>query len=494
VILLRDCFAVAVPTRGVGATGHTAASISSQPQDRRHFDLLRGVDILIEGNRIAKIGTNLAVPNAPGFSPAGAPVDERTSARSGLTVIDASRHMVIPGLVNTHHHFYQTLTRNLPAVQDAKLFDWLVYLYEIWKFLDPEAVYWSSMLAMAELAKTGCTLTTDHHYLYPAGFGGDIPSLQFRAAADIGLRFAPTRGSMSRSKKDGGLPPDTTVQDEQTILLHSEETLCHFHDPAPDAMRKVALAPCSPFSVSEGLMKDSAALARKYGARLHTHLAETSDEDDYCVEVYGRRPLQVMRDCDFVGPDVWYAHGIFFNDEELDFLAQTGTGVAHCPSSNMRLGSGICRVREMLDRGIPVGLAVDGSASNDTSDMLGEARQALLLQRVRYGSNGLTAGEALDIATRGGARLLGFDQAGTIAEGALAALALFDVMKLEYAGALSDPLAALIFSGYNHGADYLIVNGKQVVRHGLLVGADEEMIRRNALSACERMYKRAGIL
>ncbi|MHB0854290.1 MAG: 8-oxoguanine deaminase [Rectinema subterraneum] len=464
-ILLKDCFAVAVPA-DAGADGANS---------RRRFSLVRGVDILLDGNRIAKIAPNIEAPE-------------------GATVIDASRHVVVPGLVNTHHHFYQTLTRNLPAVQDAKLFDWLVYLYEIWKYLDPEAVYWSSMLAMAELAKTGCTLTTDHHYLYPAGFGGDIPSLQFRAASDIGLRFAPTRGSMSRSKKDGGLPPDTTVQDEDTILAHSEETLRRFHDPAPDAMRKVALAPCSPFSVSERLMKDSAVLARKYGARLHTHLAETSDEDDYCVQVYGRRPLQVMRDCDFVGPDVWYAHGIFFNDEELDFLAKTGTGVAHCPSSNMRLGSGICRVHEMLDRGVPVGLAVDGSASNDTSDMLGEARQALLLQRIRYGSAGLTAGEAMYIATEGGARILGFDQAGTIAEGRLADIALFDVMKLEYAGALSDPLAALLFSGYNHEVDHLIVGGRQVVRHGMLVGADEEMIRRNALSACERMYRKAGIV
>jgi len=294
--------------------------------------------------------------------------------------------VVLPGLVNTHHHFYQTLTRNLPAVQNAKLFDWLLYLYEIWKHLDPEAVYWSSMLAMAELAKTGCSLTTDHHYLYPNGFAEDIPALQFKAAADLGLRFAPTRGSMSRSKKDGGLPPDSTVQDEDQILAHSEETIRRFHDSAPDSMRKVALAPCSPFSVSEELMRRSAELARKHGVRLHTHLAETSDEDDYCVQMYGRRPLRLMEDCGFVGPDVWFAHGIFFNDEELDLLAKTKTGVAHCPSSNMRLGSGICRVREMVDRGIPLGRARDGSAAHDTTDMPGEARQALLLQRIRYGS------------------------------------------------------------------------------------------------------------
>ena len=476
-ILLKDCFAVAA-----------AATAGRRASQRRLFTLLRGVDILIEKNRIARISPNIELPkNAAGMK--GAP-----ESTESITVIDASRHIVVPGLVNAHHHFYQTLTRNLPAVQDAKLFDWLTYLYDIWKYLDPEAVYWSSMLAMAELAKTGCTLTSDHHYLYPHGFDADIPALQFRAAADIGLRFAPTRGSMSRSKKDGGLPPDTTVQDEDTILAHSEETLRRFHDSAPDAMRKVALAPCSPFSVSERLMKDSAALARRYGARLHTHLAETSDEDAYCVEVYGRRPLQLMRDCDFAGPDVWYAHGIFFKDDELDFLAKTGTGVAHCPSSNMRLGSGICRVREMLDRSVPVGLGVDGSASNDSSDMLGEARQALLLQRIKYGSAGLTADEAMSIATKGGARILGFEQTGEIAEGKLADLALFDLAKLEYAGALSDPLAALIFCGYNHGVDHLIVNGEQVVRHGALVSADEEMIRRNALLACERMYKKADII
>lgn len=461
-ILLRDCYRVFI---GAGPAP-AAAGASGE---------LAGVDILIDGARIARIGTNLEAP-------------------AGTTVIDASRHVVLPGLVNTHHHFYQTLTRNLPAVQNAKLFDWLVYLYEIWKHLDPEAVYWSSMLAMAELAKTGCTLTTDHHYLYPAGFPEDLPGLQFSAAADIGLRFAPTRGSMSRSKKDGGLPPDSTVQDEDRILAESEETIRRWHDPAPDSMRRVALAPCSPFSVSEPLMAASAALARRYGVRLHTHLAETSDEDDYCTRIYGRRPLKLMEDCGFTGPDVWYAHGIFFNDEELDLLARTGTGVAHCPSSNMRLGSGICRVREMIDRGVHVGLAVDGSASNDASDMLGEARQALLLQRVRYGSAGVTAREVLKIATAGGAGVLGFPEAGAIAPGMLADIALFDVMKLEFSGALSDPVAALLFSGYDHGVDHLIVNGRQVVRHRRLVGFDEDRIRVEASRAAKRLYEKAGIL
>lgn len=461
-ILFKDCFRVVRPRHGAGAA---AGSLE---------DDLAGVDILVEGNRIAKIGKGIVPP-------------------AGCEIVDASRHVVMPGLVNTHHHFYQTLTRNVPAVQDAKLFKWLVYLYEVWKGVDEEAVYWSSMLALAELAKTGCTLSTDHHYLYPQGFRDDLPGLQFKAASEIGLRFAPTRGSMSRSKKDGGLPPDSVVQDEDTILAESEAALRKYHDAAPDAMRKLALAPCSPFSVSEKSMKDAAALARKYGARLHTHLAETLDEDDFCVEMYGRRPLRVMQDCGFVGPDVWYAHGIHFNDEELKILAETKTGVAHCPSSNMRLGSGICRVREMLDLGVPVGLAVDGSASNDASDMLGEARQALLLQRVRYGSAGITAREVLGLATEGGARILGYDQAGKMEEGALADLALFDVMKMEYAGALSDPAAALLFSGYDHGVDHLVVNGEFVVRNRKLVGADEDKIRDEANKAAKRLLAKAGV-
>jgi 8-oxoguanine deaminase len=453
VIVLRDCFRVVT---GEGAArDHPAGRPATALQASTD---LAGVDIVIEGNRITRIGKGAATEMA-----------SRGLVPDGARIIDASSHVVLPGLVNTHHHFYQTLTRNLPAVQNAKLFDWLVYLYEVWKGLDAEAVYWSSMLAMAELLKTGCTLTTDHHYLYPRGFDGDLPGLQFEAASELGIRFAPTRGSMSRSKKDGGLPPDSTVQDEDRILAESEDAIRKYHDPAPDAMRKLSLAPCSPFSVSEKSMREAAELARRYGVRLHTHLAETRDEDDFCVRMYGRRPLRVMEDCGFVGPDVWYAHGIFFDDDELETLARTGTGVAHCPSSNMRLGSGICRVREMLDRGVRVGLAVDGSASNDSSDMLGEARQALLLQRVRY------------------------DQAGRIEEGALADLALFDVMKLPYAGALSDPAAALVFCGYDHGADHVIVNGAQAVEKGRLVGADEDRIRDEANRAALRLYAKAGI-
>jgi cytosine/adenosine deaminase-related metal-dependent hydrolase len=437
-------------------------------------ELLKDADVLIRGTRILQVGKNLVTPD-------------------GADVIDAAGMVVTPGLVNTHHHFYQTFTRNLPAAQDAELFDWLVYLYDIWKHMDADTVWWSTALATAELLKTGCTTSTDHHYLYPEGIGADIMALQFDAAARTGIRFSPTRGSMSRSRKDGGLPPDSTVQPEDVILIDSERTIREFHDPDPWAMRKVVLAPCSPFSVSEGLMKESAALARQYGARLHTHLAETNDEDDYCVKMYKRRPLKLMEDCDFVGNDVWFAHGIFFNDDELNLLASTGTHVAHCPSSNMRLGSGICRVREMIDRGINVALAVDGSASNDTSDMLGEIRQALLLQRVTKGARALKSREAWKMATENGARLLGFDRIGRIEAGWAADLAIFNVNDIPYVGALSDPAAALIFSGYNHQTAYTIVNGRVVVEDGRLVGIDETELVNSASEAVSKLYRRAGI-
>jgi 8-oxoguanine deaminase len=474
VILLKNCFRVMTPLPGHSGT---------EPDQEPALADLSGVDIAIDKNRIVRIGKGIAAELAvPGSSWAKA------------KVIDASRHVVTPGLVNTHHHFYQTLTRSLPAVQQAKLFDWLVYLYEVWKYLDEEAVYWSSKLAIAELLKTGCTLSTDHHYLYPQGFKEDLPGLQFKAASELGIRFAPTRGSMSRSKKDGGLPPDSTVQDEDTILADSEAAILKYHDPADDAMRKIALAPCSPFSVSERSMLDAAELARKHAVRLHTHLAETSDEDDFCMDMYGRRPLRLMEDCGFVGSDVSYAHGIYFNDEELDVLAKTGTGVAHCASSNMRTGSGICRVREMLDKGVPVALGVDGAAAQDCSDMLGEVRQAMLLQRVRYGAGGLSAREALGMATEGGARMLGYSQAGKIEVGALADIALFDVMNFEYAGGMLDPVAALVFCGYDHGADHVIVNGVQVVEQGRLLFADEDTLRDEANRIADRLYRKAGIV
>ncbi len=435
----------------------------------------RGADLLIVGNKVAKI----------------APTGGLSNPKPGRT-IDCSRHVVIPGLVNTHHHFYQTLTRNLPAVQNAKLFDWLKYLYEVWKYVDEEAVYYSSMLAMAELMKTGCTLTTDHHYLYPRSFKGDLMGLQFEAADTLGMRFSPTRGSMSLSKKDGGLPPDSVVQTEDEILSDSERCIKTYHDNAPDAMHKIALAPCSPFSVTKDLMTKTAELGRKYGVRLHTHLCETYDEADFCQEMYGMRPVELMQECNLIGNDVFYAHGIHFNDEELGILAKTGSHIAHCPNSNMRLGSGICRVKEMLPMGINVSLAVDGSASNDSSDMLGEVRQAMLLQRVKYGSDALSANQAFTIATENGAKTLNFANVGRLDEGWAADLAIYDVSTLPYAGSQSDPVASLLFCGTNHNTDFTIINGKVVVDHGQLVGFDEQELTEKANAISKRMLDQAA--
>ena len=416
----------------------------------------RGDDILIRGDRIAKIDAAISDP-----------VDRQ---------IDCSTCVVIPGFVNTHHHFYQTLTRNLPAVQNAELFDWLVHLYEIWQHLDEEAVYYASLLAMGELLKTGCTCSSDHHYVYPQNVSGDLIGIQFKAAANLGMRFSPTRGSMSLGKKDGGLPPDSVVQTEDQVLEDSERVIRQYHDDSQLAMRKIILAPCSPFSVSKTLLTQTVQLARKYGVRvrLHTHLAETRDENKFCHEMYGRRPLQLMADCGFIGQDVSYAHGIHFSDRELQRLADTGTHIAHCPTSNMR-----------LPLGINVGLAVDGSASNDSSDMLGELRNALLLQRVHYGAAALSTLDVMKMGTENGARLLGFENVGKIKEGWAADLAVFNVGKLEYSGSLADPLAAIIFSGYNHGAEYTIVNGQVAVEQGRLTGFDETEIMNtcNAISA-----------
>jgi cytosine/adenosine deaminase-related metal-dependent hydrolase len=436
---------------------------------------LSGADVLIEAGVVRKIAPKGGL-NAP----------------QGARTIDCSRHVVVPGFVNTHHHFYQTLTRNHPAVQNAELFDWLKFLYNVWKYIDEDAVYYSSMLAMGELLKTGCTCSTDHHYLYPRGFSGDLMGLQFAAADQLGMRFSPTRGSMSLSQKDGGLPPDSVVQTADQILEDSERVIKLYHDPSPMAMHKIVLAPCSPFSVTKELMRDSARLARRYGVRLHTHLAETRDENDFCIQMYGKRPVSLMQECELIGPDVFYAHGIHFNNEELKILAGAGAHIAHCPSSNMRLGSGICRVQEMLGLGINVGIAVDGSASNDSSDMLGEVRNALLLQRVEKGAAALTARQAFAMASENGAKLLNFGKVGRLEEGWAADAAIFDVHTLAYAGSLSDPVAALLFCGYDHSTDYTIVNGKVVVDQRRLVGFDEGelTVKANAISA--RLMARAG--
>ncbi len=435
---------------------------------------ISGADLLMQGGIVSQIAPNGGL-----------------KAPDGARIINCSSHVVLPGFVNTHHHFYQTLTRNHPAVQNAELFDWLKFLYNVWKYVDADGIYYSSLLAMGELLKTGCTCTTDHHYLYPRGFDGDLMGVQFAAADALGMRFSPTRGSMSLSQKDGGLPPDSVVQTSDEILEDSERVITRYHDNSPMAMHKIVLAPCSPFSVTKELMRDSARLARTHGVRLHTHLAETRDENDFCIEMYGKRPVALMQECELIGPDVFYAHGIHFNDDELRILAETGAHVAHCPSSNMRLGSGICRVQEMLEMGINVGIAVDGSASNDSSDMLGEVRNALLLQRVQKGAAALTARQAFTMASENGAKMLNFSQVGKLEEGWAADAAIFNVHQLPYAGSLSDPVAALLFCGCDHTTDYTIVQGKVVVDNRRLVGFDEDELVQKANAISKEMLAKA---
>lgn len=388
-------------------------------------------------------------------------------------VVDLSGHVVLPGLINTHHHFYQTLTRAVPGAQDVGLFDWLRTLYPIWARLTPNDVRISTQLALSELALSGCTTSSDHQYLFPNGSSLDD---QIAGAAAVGLRFHAARGSMSLGESDGGLPPDSVVEDDETILLDTERVINAFHDPAPGAMTRVVVAPCSPFSVTAGLMRESAALARRYGVHLHTHVAETHDEEQFCIETFGRRPVELMEDLGWVGNDVWYAHGIYINDAEIERLSESGTGVAHCPSSNMRLASGIAPVRRYLASNVRLGLGVDGSASNDGSHLIAEARQAMLLARLAAapsieGGRLLTAREALRIATRGSAAVLGRDDVGSLEPGKGADFIAISLDRLEYAGALHDPVAAVLFVAPT-GVDQNYVHGRAVVKDGELVGVE----------------------
>jgi 8-oxoguanine deaminase len=433
-----------------------------------------GVDLRIEGNRIAEISTFITPP-------------------SGARVIDCTGKVVLPGLINTHHHFFQILTRCLPGGQNHKLFDWLVYHYPVWRHITPDMMDAATRLAMAELLLTGCTTTTDHLYLFPRGAQDDLVGIQVQAAADLGIRFCGTRGSMSMGQSQGGLPPDDIVEKDDSVLVSSEEVIRRYHDPSPFSMCQVHLAPCTPFNVTRELLRDSVTLARKYHVRLHTHLAETEDETEFCMASFGKRPLDYMEELGWIGPDVWFAHGIHFNDDELVRLAKAGTGVAHCPSSNMRLGSGAARVPQMIHRHVPVGLAVDGSASNDSSDMLGELRQAMLLGRLAWGHDALTARQVISLATAGSASVLGRSEIGTLDVGMAADLAIFDIDKLAYAGA-ADLIAALLFCGYDHTAWGVIVNGKFVVEEGHLVHAEERTIKDNAVRAAKELWQKAGVI
>jgi len=380
-------------------------------------------------------------------------------------VIDMSGHIILPGLINTHHHLYQTLTRAIPAAQDAVLFKWLKTLYPIWARLTPEAVYVSALTGMAELLLSGCTTVSDHLYLFPNGAKLDD---EIRAAQEIGIRLHASRGSMSLGESKGGLPPDSLVEAEDVILKDTQRLIEAYHDPKPGAMVRVVVAPCSPFSVTADLMRESASLARSYRVALHTHLAETLDEEKFCLETFGQRPVDYMETLGWVGPDVWYAHAVHVNDHEISLMAQTGCGAAHCPSSNMRLASGIAPVKKYRAAGVKVGLGVDGSASNDASHMLGEARQALLLARVLGDPAGLTAREALEMATIGGARVLGRDDIGSLEVGKRADLFALNLNQLDYAGAaVHDPVAAVLFCAPQK-ANWVMVEGKWVVRDSTL--------------------------
>lgn len=404
-------------------------------------------DLRIEGGVITAIGPDLAL--------------------EGAETLDVSGCVVTPGLVNTHHHLYQTLTRTVPAAQDALLFGWLQTLYPIWARMTPEDMRVSAEVGLAELALSGCSLSSDHLYLYPNGVRLEDT---IEAAAEIGLRFHPTRGAMSIGESDGGLPPDSLVEDEAAILDDAIRVIDAFHDPNPGAMVRVGVAPCSPFSVSRGLMRDAALLARDKGVMLHTHLAENDEDIAYSEAQFGCRPGQYAEELGWTGEDVWHAHCVKLDESEIDLFARSRTGVAHCPCSNCRLGSGIAPVRAMRDAGVHVALGVDGSASNDGNGMMAEARMALLLQRVQNGADAMSVREMLEIATRGGAQVLGRDDLGQLAVGMRADIAVWDVSGLEAAGAW-DPVAALLLSGPSQVRD-LFVEGRPVVRESRLVRRD----------------------
>ncbi|HSN93758.1 MAG TPA: 8-oxoguanine deaminase [Anaerolineaceae bacterium] len=394
-------------------------------------------------------------------------------------VLDLKGHIVLPGMVNTHHHFYQTLTRAIPGAQNSNLFNWLSTLYPIWARMTPDDIFTSTQTALAELALSGCTTASDHLYMFPNGSKLDD---EIDGARTVGLRLHASRGSMSLGKSQGGMPPDSVVDPEESILKDSLRVIQRYHDPKPGSKLQIVLAPCAPFNVSGELMKQSALMAREYNVHLHTHLAETEDEADFCKAKFGMRPVAYMQSLDWVGNDVWYAHSVWVNDDEIKVYAKHGCGVTHCPSSNMRLASGIAPIMHMLTQGVKVGLGVDGSASNDGSHMLGEARQAMLLARLDSGIKGasrsdpnapslMTARQALSVATRGGAAVLGRKDIGSLEVGKCADLFAINLNRLEYTGAVEDPMAAVIFCA-PVGVDYNIVGGEVIVREGKLTTLD----------------------
>jgi 8-oxoguanine deaminase len=402
-------------------------------------------------------------------------------ATQNVEMYDAGEHVVLPGLINTHHHFYQTLTRAVPAALDRELFPWLQALYPIWARLTPQALDLGMTLAMAELLLSGCTTTTDHHYVFPAGLE-DAIDIEVAAAKRLGLRVLLTRGSMNLSQRDGGLPPDSVVQDEDAILADSERVVARYHETGPGAMVQIALAPCSPFSVTTSLMRSTAELAGRVNVRLHTHLAETEDENHYCQAVHHCRPLDYLESCGWLNDRVWLAHGIHFDAAEMKRLARAGTTISHCPCSNQTLASGTCPVCAMEQAGVRIGIGVDGSASNDGSNLMQEIRAAFLLQRSRYGVKAVSHIDALRWATKGSAACLGRTDIGEIAIGKMADLALFKLDELRFSGS-GDPLAALVLCGA-HRADRVMVGGRWIVKDGEIPDLDlAALMKRHSAAA-----------
>jgi cytosine/adenosine deaminase-related metal-dependent hydrolase len=442
----------------------SGCAIVTMDSDRREY---ASGHIVVDGNRIASVGAG----SPPPFPDA--------------TVVDGTGCLATPGLVNTHHHLYQWLTRGVAV--DAALFDWLTTLYPVWAHIDAELVNVAATAALARLARSGCSTTSDHHYVFPAD-GGDIFAAEIAAARDVGLRFSPCRGSMDLGSSAGGLPPDQVVEDRDAILSATEAAIDTWHDPSFDSMLRIGVAPCSPFSATGELMRESADLARRKGARLHTHLAETVDEDDYCRERFGCTPLDYVESLGWGGPDVWYAHGIHLDDNAVKRLGASRTGVAHCPTSNARLGAGIARAADLRAAGVPVGLGVDGAASNESSSVLEEARNALLFARARGGPSAMTVRQALELATVGGAAVLGrADEIGSVAPGKLADIALWQIDTPTHAG-IDDPVAALVL-GAPPPLGLLLVNGRTVVERDTVRTVDEESLTRHVVDACRKVTR-----
>ena len=431
---------------------------------------LKDYDIYIEGVEIKKIAKNIKI--------------------KADYIINAKNCVITPGFINTHHHMYQTMTRNIPKVQDAKLFDWLVFLYNVWKYIDEKWVNISTKVAASELLLTGCTTSSDHLYLFPKKATPYLIDEEIEAAKETGIKFVATRGSMSRGRSKGGLPPDDVVQDEDTIMRDCERLVKKYHNSEKFAMTQVALAPCSPFSVTSELLKLSAEMSKKWNVRLHTHLAETKDEDDYCLKVYKMKPADYIESVGWLNERAWFAHCVYINEKEAKRFAKYGCGIAHCPSSNMRLGSGIAPVRMFIRNGVNVSIAVDGAASNDSSNMLFEIRQAMLVSRVKDNVNSMPARDSLYLATRGGARVLGRNDMGSIEVGKAADIAIFDISGIEYAGSIYDPIASLLFCGINQRTKYTIVNGKVVVKEGKLLTLDEKKLKEKADKLVKKLIER----